>query len=688
MQRSIVQSEDVSQHPDADQLVLFVEGRLGEDRYAMIENHLANCDSCCEVLGNLDRESRVNRVMRNAHNDGRLVTFDSSMRKTGEGLSGGAQSRFDTIEEIDRGGMGIVSRVLDRHLNREVALKTIAPDVDSTETRRRFENEARIGARLNHPGIATVYDLAEFDDGRPFLTMKLVRGETLHDRIRHNSSLTSLLSVFVKLCECIGFAHAQGVVHRDLKPENVMVGEFGEVQVMDWGLARLQDLEPGPSRVNSATVEVSSKNKVVDSTAVDSVPDELDGSNRSTVREIGSGLQHGDPHTRAGSVLGTPAYMAPEQANGQVEQVDIRSDVFGLGAVLCEILTGQPPYPGLNAEASFELAKSGDLSVAKAALESNRVPVDLAGLAVRCLSPNKTDRPDFAADVAQCVIDWQENVSAQLRESELARVKSDAKLSEERKRRRTQLMLLGVVFLFGAVGILLWATIEKQRNDFATQKAAHQAEELSKVSSSLKLHHRATQAAFENFPKDERDWQEASVLLQEVATFVGRYPDSDIAAEFTTASKSLSEKQEAAAADKKLLNDLNVLDGLRKPLAKVSSKDLTANLPMAPRLSGRSRNQIRQNSSELSDAAASGFSHYGFELLLSRPEEAASYILTRPKRFQRELLPWLEVWMHHATVGRLEGDARWICELLSLLDADPHRARIRKAIVDRGQGIP
>ena len=682
MSRGVVKSETANAHPDSSQLLEFVEGRLGKIQCNLIEEHLLHCDSCCASLGELDRDSSTNRLIRDAHVDGRLVSDEKLVKSALRNSNVVSEQRFVVIEEIDRGGMGIVSRVLDQHLNREVALKTIAPDVDCEEARRRFENEARIGARLNHPCIATVYDLAELEDGRPFLTMKLVRGETLSERIDRNSNLTSLLTVFVKLCECVGYAHSQGVIHRDLKPANVMVGEFGEVQVMDWGLARLRGMSPDSTIPNRPSHRAQAQVLNADIDARETIGAEAGLPHRSTFREHGCESASAEGETRAGSILGTPAYMAPEQASGSVEQIDFRTDVFGLGAVLCEILTGQPPYPGSDPEESIERAKLADPCGVKTVLENSGVHDDLAKIVVRCLSPNKERRPESAADISLSVIDWQDSVSAQLRESELARAKGEAKLGEERKRRRTQLLLLGVVLFCCIAGSLLWATIEKQRTDFAAQAAAHRSAELLDASSTLQLYYRATQAAFDNFPDDHRDWEEASGLLEQVSAFVGEYPDSELTSKYTIATKELEKKIEAAEADKILLRELSFLDQLSQPPAR-DRKVLTRELPLAPKLGGKTRSQILKNSLALSDAAASSFEHYGFKLTLCSSEDAASYIQTRPSRFQEEVASWIEIWLHHATVGRSDREARWACDLLCILDGNEVRARIREAIIDR-----
>src|SRR5581483_10066840 len=175
--------------------------------------------------------------------------------------------------------------------------------------RARFVAEAQITGQLQHPGIPAVHELGTLPDGRPFLAMKLVKGRTLHELLKERTDPAQergrFVAVFEQVCQAVGYAHAHRVIHRDLKPGNIMVGAFGEVQVMDWGLAKVLTDHPGTG------------------------PDPQDDADATLGTEIRS-LRGEDALTQAGSLLGTPAYMAPEQAIGAVDQLDARSDVFGL----------------------------------------------------------------------------------------------------------------------------------------------------------------------------------------------------------------------------------------------------------------------------------------------------------------------------------------------------------------------
>jgi serine/threonine-protein kinase len=221
--------------------------------------------------------------------------------------------RYRVEGEIGRGGMGVVYRVHDPALKRTLAVKVLLRHhQDHPDLRRRFLEEAELMAQLQHPGIAPLHDVGALPDGRPYFSMKLIRGCTLAQLLQERPSpthdLPGFLAIFGQLCQTLAYAHNRHLLHRDLKPSNVMVGSFGEVQVMDWGLAKLLDRQ----RTSEA----------------DSQPD--DTSALAPVRTAGEDLA-----TQAGAILGTPAFMAPEQACGEIERLDERADVFGLGATWC-----------------------------------------------------------------------------------------------------------------------------------------------------------------------------------------------------------------------------------------------------------------------------------------------------------------------------------------------------------------
>jgi serine/threonine protein kinase len=223
--------------------------------------------------------------------------------------------RYSVTEEIGRGGMGTVFLAVDEELGREVAIK-IPNALASADLERRLRREARVLARLEHPGIVPIHDAGRLADGRLFYVMKRVRGRTLGEHLPAVRDRTERLRIFERICEPVAFAHAQGFIHRDLKPENVMVGSFGEVMVMDWGVAKTV----GSLQSESAVPVVSQSLQP-----------------QSTVSA------QGQVETGVGTVVGTVGFMAPEQARGEVGDVDERADVYGLGAILFLLLTDRIP---------------------------------------------------------------------------------------------------------------------------------------------------------------------------------------------------------------------------------------------------------------------------------------------------------------------------------------------------------
>jgi serine/threonine-protein kinase len=347
-----------------------------------------------------------------------------------------AVADYELGGEIARGGMGIIFRGHDPHLGRDLAIKVLRPEHHGEPAlRQRFLEEAQIGGQLQHPGIAPVHHLGEFPDGRPYFTMKLIKGTTLAAllaaRREPTEDVPRLVGVFEQVCQTLAYAHSRGVLHRDLKPGNVMVGAFGEVQVMDWGLAKVLAVaadapEPGP--VGPAAADPPTRIR--------------------TVRSGGTGQPGAVPApTQAGTFMGTPEYMAPEQARGEVDNLDARCDVFGLGAILCEILTGRPPYAA-TALSPLGLPAGGDaLAAAHRRLDGCGADAALIELAKRCLAEEARDRPRDAGVVAAAVAAYRQAVAERLRQAELERATAAVRAGEERKRRRLRRALAAAVLV-------------------------------------------------------------------------------------------------------------------------------------------------------------------------------------------------------------------------------------------------
>jgi serine/threonine-protein kinase len=364
---------------------------------------------------------------------------------------------YEIREELGRGGMGVVLVCRDNPLGRDLAIKVLRPEHRGDPVaEQRFLEEAQITGQLQHPGVVPVHQVGRLPDGRPYFTMKLVRGQTLADlleaRAEPGQDRSRFLTVFRQVCQTLAYAHDRGVVHRDLKPSNVMVGAFDEVQVMDWGLAKV----------------------LGGSGAAGAEPAGLAPADLSVIRTLRS--EAPEMASRTGTVLGTPSYMAPEQARGEVGRVNERCDVFGLGAMLCEILTGRPPFDGETVEEVFRQAREADLGAARARLEGCGADEELVRLAQRCLAADAAARPRDAGEVARAVTAHLASVQERLRQAELERTAEQARAAEalakaraERKARHRTVVAavaaLAVVVLGGGGG-LWW----RQRAEAVTQR--------------------------------------------------------------------------------------------------------------------------------------------------------------------------------------------------------------------------
>jgi len=317
------------------------------------------------------------------------------------GDDSGSGTRYRIDGEIARGGMGSVLKGRDPDLGRDVAVKVLREDFrDNVDMVRRFVEEAQIGGQLQHPGIVPIYELGTFGDRRPYFSMKLVKGDTLAKllaaRPKPSYGLPRFLSIFESIAQTVAYAHARGVIHRDLKPSNVMVGAFGEVQVMDWGLAK-----------------VLPRGGIADDAAAGKIPGD-----ETVIATARSGSGDSDL-SRAGSILGTPSYMAPEQARGEVDRVDERADVFALGSILCEILTGQPAFVGRSSGEIQRKAALGDLADAMARLDASGANPNLIAIAKECLAGEPEDRPSGAGAVSDRITAYLLGVQERLRRAEL-----------------------------------------------------------------------------------------------------------------------------------------------------------------------------------------------------------------------------------------------------------------------------
>lgn len=282
------------------------------------------------------------------------------------------EARYEQHGELGRGGMATTREVFDRVTRRRVAMK-VYEHADAMDGLAEFVAEAQVTAQLDHPNIVPVYDLEPDATGLPTsFTMKLVEGQTLDALILEEverggglrpDALERLLGIVLKVCDAVAFAHSRGVIHRDLKPGNIMVGSHGQVYVMDWGIA----LQKGSDQAGTTSQRAS-----------------------------GATALHGDV---PGTLSGTPAFMAPEQALGRIDEIDERTDVYGLGGILYAILTQQPPHRGDSASHDIEIAKRGQVRRPEKVVSGARLPPGLCRIAMRALAPCPDDRYASVAEL-------------------------------------------------------------------------------------------------------------------------------------------------------------------------------------------------------------------------------------------------------------------------------------------------
>lgn len=418
--------------------------------------------------------------------------------------------RYRVLGLVGRGGMGIVLRVHDDAFDRPLAIKMMLAGVaqDADVQRRRFLDEARLTGQLQHPGIPPAHELGQLDEQTPYFVMKLIEGKTLTKVLLSMGTDVDAqrLGIFIQICHTLGYAHSQGVIHRDLKPSNIMVGAFGEVQVMDWGLAKtiatLTDEDNVQVNVNSLKID-----------------DDM-------------ALSH------TGQVMGTPGYMAPEQARGEIRSLDSRCDVFGLGAILCKMLTGKPPFTGNDVVEVMVKSMDGNLEEAFDRLDACGADTELIDLCKSCLSANATDRPANGSELATALEAYEATLQQRLRDAELAKAEAEVRAVEEqkrqeverRKRRWTLFAAVAILLLFvsGAGGLLWYQSVTAAREAEQTLRlesirdAIDQAVRLRK-----ELHNRLTRTGgvFQllDTPRDwlahiearEASWKRASDLAQE-----------------------------------------------------------------------------------------------------------------------------------------------------------------------------
>jgi serine/threonine-protein kinase len=547
--------------------------------------------------------------------------------------------RYQLQGEIARGGMGVVLRGRDVDLGRDLAVKVLLEKhAHRPEVARRFVEEAQIGGQLQHPGVVPVYDIGRFGE-RPFFTMKLVKGHTLAhllaERADHTQDRPRFLAIALQVAQTLAYAHAKGVIHRDLKPANVMVGAFGEVQVMDWGLAKVL-AEGGVADEERAS---RAQQEPQDATRI------------RTARSTGTAGSLGSA-TEAGSLLGTPAYMPPEQANGDVALLDRRADVFGLGALLCEILTSKAPYVGRSYEEVRRKACNGDLADALARVDTCGADQEITALTRVCLSPEAIDRPRDAQAVADALASYLNGVQERAQAAERVRAVAVARAVEERRRRKVQLALAASVVAFLTLGGLSAVYYFQQQAERERQQAERERQQLAQAAAVDRVvNHVVTlrdQAVAH--PEDVSRWQVALAAAEQAEV-------GDAASARDHLQDLRTEIQARLGASER---DRALLDRLFE--IRSAQADDTDRLR--------------------TDAAyADAFREAGIDLAKLAPAEAAAKIKARPPSVAPGLIAALDAWAAIRRNQRRNPEgAALLSRVAQLADPDPWRNDLRSAL--------
>jgi len=595
--------------------------------------------SVLDVLaGRTDKEARVNLRDEDSASVASPVIDPSSREKLAVPQGRG---NYQLMGEIARGGMGVVLKGHDTDLGRDIAVKVLDKSLcERADVTQRFVEEAQIGGQLQHPGIVPVYEIGLMEDERPYFTMKLVKGRTLAALLAQRETTADdrgrLLDIFESICQTMAYAHSRGVIHRDLKPANIMVGAFGEVQVVDWGLAKV--LMRGGTADERRAREAQSHLTILE-----------------TVRSDGSG---DGSQSMVGSVLGTPAYMPPEQAGGQVHRLDERADVFALGAILCEILTGLPPYVGEPVEV-IQAASQAEVEGAYERLDACGADESLVKLAKQCLMAAPAARPVNAGALAERVHAYLISKEERAHLAQVEAAEAQVKAQEERKARRltAALGVAVVAVVVVASGGWLWVQNERAaRERIETERQRNLARRDQELSAGINaaLNEAALLEGGGRFDEAVVAAERARALAE------GGGASAELRAGVDATLAKLATAVEAARAREELARDTErLVDELRQ----ASMPDLQTSVEDQSRL------------------FAEAFRSHGIDLDAGSIEEAADQLIRRGMGAEvaLELDTWREL---RRTLLDTDGALR-LLDIAHLLDPDPDRAHLREAMAAR-----
>ncbi|MBI1830571.1 MAG: serine/threonine protein kinase [Planctomycetes bacterium] len=426
---------------------------MSEDRRREIDDHVQACSVC---LTRIEQLARGNGLMAPPTTPA-TAPMAETLPVTPPNVP-----RYEILGEVGRGAMGVVYKARDRQLDRIVALKVIlaGEETENASLAARFIAEAQITAQMEHPSITPIYDLDLLPDGRPFFTMKLIEGESLAEFLAQTPDPTDrerCLEIAEGLAQSLAYVHSRGIVHRDLKPANVMLGSAAEVSIVDLGLGKVMN------GMSSAAAE----------------PATPPGQPIATLRL-------GVEVTQYGAVMGTFAFMPPEQALGEQERIGPQADVFAFGAIVCQMLTGQPPYTGSTFDEVRRRAATADLADARERLATCGADTELVQLVLRCLDADPAKRPADGAELASAL-------AAQRRAKEPA---SPQHLSDARRLWKFGLVCLAAVAVFAAVfGWIANFVLAQRQQEPSTHDARVVHDRVKAIRQAAEAHRRAVARA-------------------------------------------------------------------------------------------------------------------------------------------------------------------------------------------------
>jgi tetratricopeptide (TPR) repeat protein len=544
--------------------------------------------------------------------------------------------RYSDLRFHARGGLGQVFKAHDSELNRPLAVKGIlAERAAHPDARRRFQQEAEITARLEHPGVVPVYGLVHGADGRPYYAMRFIQGESLLQAItqfhradnpsrdpgERSLALRQLLARFVAVCNTMAYAHSRGIIHRDLKPDNVMLGRYGETLVVDWGLAKPVGRTEADRRGGEETL----------------LPSDSGNSDQ----------------TISGRALGTPAYMSPEQAAGRWDVVGPTSDLYSLGATLYCLLTGQTPFQGQGAAEVLQKVQRG--LFARPREVKPQVPPALEAVCLKAMASEPEQRYLTAQELAADIEAWLAD------EPVRARPEPWTERTQRWLKRRRALVVAGTVALVAAS--ICWGVIERTRTAYETQTAAQVNHELGRAASLRDGARDVPLTDPEKRKESARAWDEALAAAEKAeTTLVAGLANEETRRRVADQLPAIRAEASAGARDRSMVDRLEAARELR---AVLTDEDLDRTNPKAVIVFGHAA----------AEGYAAAFRDYGIDVLTLEPEEAARRIREQAIRVPMALA--LDDWLA-LEFGTPE--ARRLFQVSSAADPDPFRNRLRAAV--------